>query len=277
MPRGSSPRRRPRFAGIRVKPADAQAHQRLGTILSRKGDLDGAMAEYREAIRIQPGLAEAHCNLGQVLRHRGLFRQALDAYRRGHELGSKRPDWPFPSAEWVRETEHLVAQEARLPAVIRGQDRPGDAAEGLEFAEMAYRTGRYAASARLHAEALRAEPGRAEDMKAGNRYNAACAAALAGAGKGEAGLADEPEKARWRKQAIDWLRADLRFWSEQAGSGPPQAREFVVRTLRHWKDDADLAGIRGEAAIRALPDDEQKVCRALWADVNALLARSQKP
>jgi hypothetical protein len=43
-----------------------------------------------------------------------------------------------------------------------------------------------------------------------------------------------------------------------------------VRALQHWKADADLAGLRDPAT---LPEDEQKACRALWAEVDALLAK----
>jgi tetratricopeptide (TPR) repeat protein len=233
-----------------------------------------AIAAYRQAIRIRPDYAEAHCNLGNVLQRQGRYREALDAYRLGHDLGSRRQGWRYPSAEWVHRAERLTALEARLPAVIRGADKPKDGAEGIILADMAYKAGRNGASARLYDEAFRSEPRLAEDTNSANRYNAACAAALAGAGRGEDKLTDENEKARWRKQAVEWLRADVVFWAKQAESGKPEAKEFVVRALRHWKEDSDLAGIRDEPAVKALPDDERRACRALWAEVDELLAHA---
>jgi hypothetical protein len=114
----------------------------------------------------------------------------------------------------VRRAERLVDLEGRLPAVIGGEDKPKHAAEGIEFASFAYQIKRFGPSARLYDESLRADPNLAEDMKAENRYNAACAAALAGAGKGDdKPPLDEKEKTRWRTQALDWLRADLVFWA----------------------------------------------------------------
>jgi len=112
-------------------------------------------------------------------------------------------------------------------------------------------------------------------MQAQNRYNAACAAALAGSGQGK----DDPPldnaaKARCCKQAIDWLKADLAAWSKVSESGPSQARQSIPQTLQHWKADSDLAGIRDEAALARLPEDEQKACRALWAELDALLKRA---
>ena len=57
--------------------------------------------------------------------------------------------------------------------------------------------------------------------QAQDRYNAACAAALAATGKGiEGTLPDDSAKARWRQQALDWLKADLTYWSKQAEAEP---------------------------------------------------------
>ena len=105
--------------------------------------------------------------------------------RRGHELGSRQPGWRYPSAQWVAEAERLAALAARLPAVLKGEDRPADAAERLAFAQMCYDTKRHAAAARLWAEALAADPKLGDDRQARHRYNAACAAALAGCRAGE--------------------------------------------------------------------------------------------
>ena len=211
-----------------------------------------------------------------MLQQQGQFREALAEYRRGHELGSQQSGWRYPSAEWVRQAERWAALEARLPAVIRGDEKPRDAAERVEFAYMAHKTKQFGPSARLFAESFRVDPKLAEDMKAGHRYDAACAAALAGAGKGDnKPPLDEPEKARWRKQALDWLRADLAYWAKQAETGKAEAKALVSQKLKHWKADSDLAGIRDETALAALPEDEQKACRALWAEVDALLAKAQ--
>src|SRR5262249_45302699 len=105
--------------------------------------------------------------------------------------------------------------------------------------------------------------------------NAACAAALAGSGQGKDDPPlDEVTKTRWRKQALDWLEADLAEWSKLLASGPPQARQLIPKTLQHWKADPDLAGIRDPAALGKLLADEQEAGRALWTEVDALLAKA---
>ena len=144
----------------------------------------------------------------------------------------------------------MVALEPRLPAVLRGDDKPKDAAEGIGFAEIAHQAKHFVLSARLYSEALRADPKLAEDMKSANRYNAACAAALAGASQGDdRPTPDEKEKTRWRKQALDWLRADLSHWTKQAETGKPEDKALVIRRLQEWRADADLAGIRDQTAL----------------------------
>ena len=111
-------------------------------------------------------------------------------------------------------------------------------------------------------------------MQAQHRYNAACAAALAGCGQSK----DDPPleegaRASWRKQAIAWLKADLAAWSKILESGPPQARQVVSQMLQHWRGDLDLAGLRDPGSLEKLPRDEQDACRTIWKEVEALLAR----
>src|SRR5262249_38584491 len=47
------------------------------------------------------------------------------------ELGSKRPGWVHPSADWVREAARLAAVEGKLPAVLAGTRQPDGPAEPL--------------------------------------------------------------------------------------------------------------------------------------------------
>ena len=126
------------------------------------------------------------------------------------------------------------------------------------------------AAARFYADAFASQPTLADDLQSRNRCNAARAAALAGIGKGEdASDLDDKECARLRKEALDWLRGDLAAWGKLTENGPPQARAVVRQTLSHWKEDADLAGVRD--ALDKLPEDQRADWKKLWADVDALL------
>jgi serine/threonine-protein kinase len=261
---------------IRLAPEFAGTHNNLGNALRDAGDLAGAAAEYREAIRLAPELPEAHCNLGVALGEQGRHVESLAEYRRGHDLGSKRPGWTHPSAEWVRRAEQMAALADRLPAVLRAEDRPADAAEGLDLALIAYRVRRYAAASRLFAESLTSRPDLAEDRRARHRYNAACSAALAAAGRGEEEPPPDPAaKAALRRRALGWLEAERAAWARVLESEPTRARPAVARTLRRWRADPDLATVRDGAALSGLAATERAEWQALWSGVAGLLAKAE--
>ncbi|MHB1561800.1 MAG: tetratricopeptide repeat protein, partial [Isosphaeraceae bacterium] len=264
-------------ASLRIRPDNGVTHFDFGVALQALGQVDQAVAEYRQAVRLQPDIAQAHCNLGGILMQQGRYREALDALRKGHELGSRQPDWPYPTAEWIRQAEQSVQLQDRLPAVIRGVDKPKTADEGITLGRMLHGMKRYALAARLFADALAADPRLAENLRAGHRYNAACDAALAADGQGVDPIKDDGAKVRWRKQALDCLRADLAAWTKLIESGNPDAKDAAGRMLDHWKRDSDLTAIRDESALKHLPEAEQKACRALWTEVDARLAAAMRP
>jgi predicted ribosomally synthesized peptide with SipW-like signal peptide len=261
---------------IRLKPDAFRAHYNLGNILREQGRLPEAEAFFCETLRLKPDFPEAHCNLGQVLRRQGRFADALASLRRGDELGRKTSGWSYPSARWVRQCERLLELDGKLPGVLAGEARPADAAEQVELAALCRQYKRlYASSARLYLAAFAADPKLATDLRLQHRYNAACAAALAGCGRGE-DARNRPEKAALthRRQSLIWLRADLTAYAELAKRDDPAARQIVRQRLEHWQVDTDLAGVRAKDALDKLPEDERKQWHQLWADVAALLQQA---
>ena len=117
----------------------------------------------------------------------------------------------------------------------------------------------------------------AEEPRTGYRYAAACSAALSGCGLGEDGpeLSDE-DRARWREQARQWLRADLTAWGK-ALQIDPAARGRVRQTLTRWRGNPDLAGLREPAELEKLQVEERDQCLALWKEVDALVDRATGP
>jgi eukaryotic-like serine/threonine-protein kinase len=257
---------------IDLDPKNATAHYNLGNVLRDQGRLDDAVAAYHRAIELQPDLAEAYCNLGFALRRKGAFAEAAAAMKRGHELGSRKPRWPYPSARWVDDTVRLGALADRLPAVLAGAAEPADAAERIGYGEVCAVRKLYRTAVRFYAEAFTAEP----KLQRAYRYDAACCAALAGGGQGgEADRLDAAERAGLRRRALDWLRADLAASARQLESGRPEDRAAVRKRLEHWRRDRDLAGVRDASALVPLPAEEQDSLRQFWADVEALSQRTQ--
>jgi tetratricopeptide (TPR) repeat protein len=261
---------------IELNPKLVSAHSLLGVALKDKGQVDEAIACYQKAIALDANFAEAHCNLAQALRIQGRFAEALAALKRGHELGSKRPGWPYPSAAWVRQAEFLAVQD-KFPAFLKGDFQPKTNDERLGLARWCRIQKRYRTSAGLSADAFAADPKLGDDLQLGHRYDAVKSAALAAAGQGEdAAKLDDKEKARLRKQGLTWLRADLALRARQLEGSQRGARMAAQNALRDWQHDSDLAGIRDAAALARLPPEERGRYERLWADVAGLLKKAQE-
>jgi tetratricopeptide (TPR) repeat protein len=219
---------------IAADPKHALAYYNLGNALYAQKDRKGAIACYQKAIALNPTYAEAHCNLGHALREQGSFREALRCLKAGHTLGSRREGWHYPSAAWVQEAQRLVELDGKLLLVLGGKAQPKDAAERLALAALAQQPCKrqYALAARLYADAFAAKEASA-DLVARYCYNAACAAALAATGKGQ-GVAkpDDAERARLRKQALDWLQKDLARWRKTLDKADARARAALREQIR---------------------------------------------
>jgi tetratricopeptide (TPR) repeat protein/tRNA A-37 threonylcarbamoyl transferase component Bud32 len=72
-----------------LDPRFAQAHIGLGAALSRKGDVDGAIAACRQALVLDPRLAAAHGELGTILHGKGDVDGAIAEWRRAIALDPK--------------------------------------------------------------------------------------------------------------------------------------------------------------------------------------------
>src|SRR5262249_20854809 len=114
-----------------------------------------------------------------------------------------------------------------------------------------------------------------EVFNAACRYLAARCAALAGCGVGKDGAKlNEAERTRWRKQARQWLQADLVAWAKMLDSDSPVARNLAKRMLTNWQVEPDLAGLRGPHALADLSAAARKDWLASWHEVRALLKRT---
>jgi eukaryotic-like serine/threonine-protein kinase len=138
-------------------------------------------------------------------------------------------------------------------------------------------TNRTCAAAQLYADAFASDPHLADDLRARHRYNAARSAALAGCGLGLDGARlNMAERTTWRRQARDWLWADLKECARILDSESGAARVLVRKMLGNWKGDPALAGLREASAMDALSTDERNECLALWQAVGNLLSRARE-
>jgi hypothetical protein len=240
--------------------------------LRAQGKPEEAIAVYREALRLNPDAAYTLANLGLVLRSRGEFDLAVAEFRKALDHVRHRPSLAREVEMELNATERFRSLAARLPAVLAAELKPSDATETLGFARVCSWKELHVASAGLSAQAFQDQPSLAEDMRSGNRYQAACAAARAGSGRSkDASRLDEAAKARWRKRTMEWLTGDLAAWSKLIAAGPPEARQSASQTVQQWKADPNLAGVREQDDLTRLPGSERNDWQALWARVDSLL------
>jgi serine/threonine-protein kinase len=295
---------------IAATPDYPAAYNNLGSALLAQGKYDAAVAAYRKAIAVKPDILQGHCGLGLALLGRKDYGPAEAAFRKALFL---KPDldlaWYFlasalqhqarfdeaaatfqkagalfpaqhPRREEARRLQQLCQRyatlDARLPAVLKGTEKPADAAEQVEFAKVCALKRFNVAAARLYADAFARKPELAEDLRTGIRYEAACSAALVGCGRGEdKAEVSDAERARWRAQARQWLRADLDAWGRELKSAFVLNRSWVHNKLARWRRDPDLAGLRDSDALEKLPPAERQESRTLWGDLDALLERAR--
>jgi serine/threonine-protein kinase len=193
-------------------------------------------------------------------------------------------DWSMSQVrshdQWVW---HVICREAEglifpnTAAFLEGKYQPRDNTERLALLGVCRFKNRTVALARLYADAFAADATLAEDRWTTHRYNAVRAAAQAGCGQGEdaRGL-KEQERLRWRYQAREWLQADLRARARDFDANPMVARDGIHKTLTHWREDYELACVRDPGDLEKLGADERREWRALWGEVAAVLARTEK-
>ncbi len=259
---------------VELDPKLAIAHINLGSVLLDQTKLEQATVEFRKAIELDPKLAVVHSALGLALFQLGRYSEARQAFQRCLDLLPANDPMRKLVSKQLQTSERMLALDAKLAAILKGEAQAADPAEQVSLAELCLVKKHYADAARFYANAFAAKPALANDIQTGNRYNAACAAALAAAGQDEAAdKPDDKERARLRRQAFGWLQADLALWSTQSENGTPDMRATMQKNLQHWQEDSDLAGVRDAAALEKLPETERAEWKKLWAEVEELLKK----
>jgi tetratricopeptide (TPR) repeat protein/tRNA A-37 threonylcarbamoyl transferase component Bud32 len=287
---------------VQLFPGHARAHVRLGVLLLERGEREDAIRHCRLAVKAEPTFGPAHAVLGLALYRADRFAEAENALTRSLPLFPTGDPWRKWSSEMMLRAATTARLERTLGDFISGKARPADAAEAEGLARLCQSPSRqlYARAANYWREAIASDPR--------HRYDAACAAVLAGTGRGkDSGALDATERARLRYAALDWLQADLRDRAGQLRQQPPDealprgSLQFEDddfdpdegmaaepeplpppsrrRPLADWRVAPELAPVR-DAALGTLPEAEQVAWRNLWAEYERVLAavrRARQP
>jgi tetratricopeptide (TPR) repeat protein len=162
----------------------------------------------RDLAQISFPFAALLCELGKWDDAEKVYCTLLKEYQR---LAEEHPDVPgYRQNILVRIAEQFLTLKDKLPKMLNGQVQPAAADEQLAMARMCQCClNQCAAATRYYAQAFAARPALATLVRGQpmDRFNAACAAAMAGCGRGEdAASLDDQERTRLRQQARTWLR-----------------------------------------------------------------------
>ncbi len=239
-------------------PKIAVVHNNFGMVLGQLGRLDEAIGHFQEAVRLDQGVsAVAHCNLGAALREKGQLYEAIGHLQEAIRLAPKESGKPHLFLGAVRR------EQGRLDEAIDHfreflRMEPQQAAHGHYHLGNALRDQRRLEEAIEHLQhSVKLDPGIAQAW--GALGQAWCDAA-------RAAVAEAPQRADKRRQALAWLRASLELRAKLQSEGKAAAWSIAA-----WQTDSALAAVR-EPELAKLPDGERAEWQRLRADVSARTA-----
>jgi len=258
---------------LRLVPGRIHAWGLLAMALQMQGQEDAAWRTCEEALDRFPESAELHGQVGALCITRYDWTGALEAFQRHRELlGEGRRVEPRV-VEMEGTARRMARIEARADDVRAGRLPPESAVHAAEMGEFCLEEGRYLRALEYYRLALELDPEVAMSPYAFARYNAACCAALASAGRGVEGAGLDPaERRRLGRQALAWLREEAAGMERALEEGSRSAADLSWE-LKRWFADADLDPLRPEHPDCVLEEEDRAALEELWHSVRALAER----
>ena len=159
-------------------------------------------------------------------------------------------------SQWVRDCERLVELDRQLPAVLPGEAQPAGPPRSPGTGPPLRRSTRAATPPPPASTPPPSPPSRSwpTTCKPGTATTPPVPPPWPPRARGPTPASSTtPNGARLRRQALDWLRADLAAYAALAEKDDRSARRAGPAALAHWQQDADLAAVRDDKALAALP------------------------
>ncbi len=216
----------------------------------------------RVATQRTPDLAEAWCNLAHALGGAGQHVEALAAMERGHQLGSARSGWQYPSAEWLDRCRFFATAETRWEGWRRDGTVPEALGERQGMAKWALARGDAKLAMKLLEPLLDEAPEELASM--GLHIDVSRASMLLAATEPAVAAA---HLVRAREQLAQHIAAMHELVT--TGAGP---REALLAHLRDIAADEGFATVRDAVALAAMAPPERAAWQQVWQALQAAIA-----
>jgi serine/threonine-protein kinase len=221
---------------VRTDPkSSAAALNNIGNALRDSGRVEEAVDYLQLAIRIDPMCASAYNNLGLAMQMQHRVDEAIHHFQESIRL----------------EPKSAMRAHSNIGFALQSQGRLDEA------------IGHFQHAVKLDPKFITAQNGLGICL-----HDAACAA-LKSAAKpsAENSPLGEPDRVGLRRQAMDWLKANLDLTAAMRGRGlkPPWS-------LSTWQVDPALAAVREPTELAKLPQAERAQWQRFWAEVTAQIA-----
>ena len=258
-------------SAVAVAPRSTRAFMELGIALAEGGELREAEAAMRSAVAISPDDADALQNLGTLLMDGEASGEGRTLLERAIAIDPKLVNAHFNLGLHFLKENDLERSLVEFQRTIELE--PNQAEAYCNLASVFEKQGQLTSALASYQHAFKISPEVAANVSLAHRYNAACAAALAGCEpNGTVPGLEESVRRTLRDQARGWLLEDLEYWRTQIQSNRVEDARQAVETLEHWQRDRDLAGIREVEQLAQLADDERVSWEQLWDQIKSLVA-----
>jgi WD40 repeat protein/tetratricopeptide (TPR) repeat protein len=262
-------------AAVAQFPQDGDGPYWLAQTVQRQGRAAEAVGLFIQSLKHHPSdPAEVFSQLGLAQEAAGQFDLGVLAFRKALAIRQ-----PFPqAAQNLRRVEKRRQTLQQLRDWESGQ-RQFHQPAGLLSLALSARDDcqRYVTSTRLFQTYLE----KASQVRFGGPlpplqrpfngfteyYEAACSAARAGTGQGDARELPEGERAKLRALALDWLRLELGRYQQAFKDRPTSVAGWLRAFTRHWEHDPDLEAVHAPEALKALPEKERAEWAKLWQEL----------
>ena len=235
-----------------------------------------AISVLTHSLKINPKEPYLQLLLGRLYLSNGNYAAAADAFERAEEMGRHLDQWPYQTAALARNVRLELDSDSFL-----NFERPCQNVDdaGAIGSFLAHRKRRYLAAARFTVAVLDQHPEwnswSDSEPAVRLRYLAAAYFVKAANGEGDAASLDADERTQLRRQANDWLRAELQL-ALQNSAVDPQRSARIRAILKYGQIDGWMATVRDPIHLDKLPVEERQIWQKFWEDWAAALTQTDQ-